>query len=138
MKRVNKVSAAGIAAFAIGALLTGCGGGGSGSGTGTGSAVGGGGYIDEKTAVLSWSAPMTRENGDSISMGELEKYVIRYGKDVEDMSEEVVINNAQSEAEMSYAINGLENGTWYFTIQVQDTSGVISAPSDVVSKSIQS
>ncbi|MBW7472438.1 fibronectin type III domain-containing protein [Marinobacter sp. F4218] len=71
-------------------------------------------------------------------MGELEKYVIRYGKDAEDLGEEVVISNAQSEAEMSYAINGLENGTWYFTIQVQDTSGVMSAPSDVVSKSIQS
>ncbi|MDK9558988.1 fibronectin type III domain-containing protein [Marinobacter sp. M216] len=81
---------------------------------------------------------MTRENGDSIQMGELEKYVIRYGKDAEDLGEEVVISNAQSEAEMSYAINGLENGTWYFTIQVQDTSGVMSAPSDVVSKSIQS
>ncbi|WP_257900443.1 fibronectin type III domain-containing protein [Marinobacter sp. F4206] len=81
---------------------------------------------------------MTRANGESIQMGELEKYVIRYGKDAEDLGEEIVVNNAQSEAEMSYAINGLENGTWYFTIQVQDTSGLMSEPSDVVSKSIQS
>lgn len=71
-------------------------------------------------------------------MGELDKYVIRYGQDSEDLSEEVVVSNAQAEAQMSYEITGLENGTWYFTIQVEDTSGLTSEPSDVVSKSVQS
>ncbi|WP_203301691.1 fibronectin type III domain-containing protein [Marinobacter sediminum] len=71
-------------------------------------------------------------------MGELDRYVIRYGQDDENLTEEVVVTNAQAQAEMSYAISGLDNGTWYFTIQVQDTSGLISEPSDVVSKSVQS
>ncbi|AHI29635.1 ribonuclease HII [Marinobacter similis] len=71
-------------------------------------------------------------------MGELDRYVIRYGQDDENLTEEVVVTNAQAQAEMSYAISGLDNGIWYFTIQVQDTSGLISEPSDVVSKSVQS
>ncbi|WP_373001656.1 fibronectin type III domain-containing protein [Marinobacter sp.] len=141
MKRVIKMSQAWIAAFILGSLLTGCGGGGSSesAGTQTGSADSGGQVSSpERSAVLSWSAPLTRVNGESIPMGELDRYVIRYGQDAEELSEEVVVTNAQAEAEMSYEVSGLEAGTWYFTIQVQDTSGLISEPSDVVSKSIRS
>lgn len=138
MKRVSKMSTAWIAAFLMGALLTGCGGGSSGSGTSGSSSAGAGGSSDVRTAVLSWNAPLTRVNGESIPMGELDRYVIRYGQDDENLTEEVVVTNAQAEAEMSYEISGLDNGTWYFTIQVQDTSGLISEPSDVVSKSVQS
>ena len=144
MKRVSKMSSAWIAAFLMGAILTGCGGGSSGSesagvstsGTGGGSV--GEGTAAERTAVLSWNAPLTRVNGESIPMGELDRYVIRYGQDTGNLTEEVVVTNAQAQAEMSYEITGLEDGTWYFTIQVQDTSGLISEPSDVVSKSVQS
>jgi hypothetical protein len=135
MKRVIKVSQAWIAAFVLGALLTGCGGGGSSESASTQS---GQNSSPERSAVLSWSAPLTRVNGDSIPMGELDRYVIRYGQDADDLNEEVVVTNAQAEAEMSYEVSGLDAGTWYFTIQVQDTSGLISEPSDVVSKSIRS
>ena len=145
MKRVMKVSQAWIAAFILGALLTGCGGGSSDSASvgspggsgGTGNS-GDGGSTPERTAVLSWSAPLTRVNGQSIPMGDLDKYVIRYGQDADELSEEVVVINAQAEAEMSYEVSGLDEGRWYFTIQVQDTNGLISEPSDVVSKSIRS
>jgi hypothetical protein len=146
MKRVSKMSTAWIAAFVMGALLTGCGGGSSGAGssgsstagTGVGAGGVGEGSSDVRTAVLSWSAPLTRVNGESIPMGELDRYVIRYGQDTQNLTEEVVVANAQAQAEMSYEISGLDNGTWYFTIQVQDTSGLISEPSDIVSKSVQS
>jgi len=147
MKRVIKMSQAWIAAFILGALLTGCGGGSSGSAGATvgspsdsGGSVGSGGsdLSPERSAVLSWSAPLTRVNGESIPMGELDRYVIRYGQDTGELSEEVVVTNAQAEAEMSYEVSGLDAGTWYFTIQVQDTNGLISEPSAVVSKSIRS
>jgi len=138
MKRVIKMSQAWIAAFILGALLTGCGGGGSSDSTG--SQTGSSGQIPtaERSAVLSWSAPLTRVNGESIPMGELDRYVIRYGQNADELSEEVVVTNAQAEAEMSYEVSGLDVGTWYFTIQVQDTNGLISEPSDIVSKSIRS
>ena len=138
MKRVIKVSQAWIAAFGLGVLLTGCGGGGSSESEAGLTDAGGSIASPERSAVLSWSAPLTRVNGESIPMGELEQYVIRYGQDAEALTEEVVVSNAQADAEMSYEVDGLELGTWYFTIQVQDTSGLISEPSDVVSKSIRS
>ncbi|MBE0486228.1 MAG: fibronectin type III domain-containing protein [Marinobacter sp.] len=71
-------------------------------------------------------------------MGELDSYVIRYGKDVEDLSGEVVIDGAAKYPEMSYTVDNLDVGTWYFTIQVQDTQGLVSEPSEPVSKTIRS
>ncbi len=92
----------------------------------------------QRSAVLSWSAPATRVNGTGIDMGELDRYVIRYGQDIEDLSGEVVIDGAASDAEMSYTVSNLDAGTWYFTIQVQDTEGLVSEPSEPVSKTIRS
>ena len=72
MKRVIYMSRAWIAALLVGMVLAGCGGGGSGgsesatqSGSlpNTGSSVGSAQPVAERSAVLSWSAPMTRVNG---------------------------------------------------------------------------
>lgn len=149
MERVIKMSKAWTAAFLLGILLTGCGGGGSdagsetsGSGSNTSDNAGAGpsGMQPEsaRAAVLSWSAPSTRVNGDGIAMGELDKYVIRYGQDVEDLSGEVIVGEADIYPEMSYTVDNLDSGTWYFTIQVQDKQGLVSEPSAPVSKTISS
>ena len=147
MKRVIYMSRAWIAALLVGMVLAGCGGGGSGGSesatqsgslTDTGSSVGSAQPVAERSAVLSWSAPMTRVNGESIAMGELDRYVIRYGQDADDLSREITVDGASGEAEMSYVVDNLDAGTWYFTIQVQDTAGLLSEPSEPVSKTIQS
>jgi len=130
-----------MAAAFLGALLTGCGGGGSSSSeTSSQGAIGDGSgkTVEGSKALLSWTAPSTRVNGDGISMGELDSYVIRYGQDADNLTERVVIGDAAEDATMSYTVGGLGQGTWYFSIQVQDTSGLMSAPSAVVSKTIQS
>ncbi|MFO7528103.1 MAG: fibronectin type III domain-containing protein [Marinobacter sp.] len=123
-----------IAAAFLGALLTGCGGGSSSSETSSQGAIGNG----DSKALLSWTAPSTRVNGDGISMGELDSYIIRYGQDADNLTEQVVISDAAEDATMSYTVGGLSQGTWYFSIQVQDTSGLLSPPSAIVSKTIQS
>ena len=148
MKRVIKVSPAWIAAFFLGVLLTGCGGGSDSASTNTGSASGGSGSDggvsqpnppgSEKSAVLSWSAPDSRVNGDGIKMAELDKYIIRYGQDADNLDREVVISDAQVEARMTYKVSGLDDGVWYFTILVQDNNGLLSAPSAAVDKEIKS
>ena len=94
--------------------------------------------LPEDSALLSWSAPLTRVNGESIAMGELDRYVIRYGQSVNNLSRFVIVDGASESAEMSYVIHNLDAGTWYFTIQVQDTAGLLSEPSEPVSKTIQS
>lgn len=130
MKRVIKMSKAWIAALFIGVILTGCGGGSS-NGTSASGAIGDSGA---RSADLSWNAPMTRVNEESLSMGELSGYIISYGKDPENLTETVRINGADT---MEYTVTNLDNGTWYFAIQVEDVDGLLSEPSQPVSKTIQ-
>jgi len=125
MKRVIKMSKAWIAALFIGVILTGCGGGSSGGTSASGGA---------KSADLSWNAPMTRVNNESLSMGELSGYIISYGRDPENLTQTVRINGADT---MDYTVTNLDNGTWYFAIQVEDVNGLLSEPSQPVSKTIQ-
>lgn len=66
-------------------------------------------------------------------MGELSGYVINYGQDPQELSEAVRIDDASV---MDHIISNLDNGTWYFTIQVEDVDGLVSAPSEQVSKTI--
>lgn len=137
MKRVIKLSKAGIAALVFGIVLTGCGGGSSGGSDTTG-AQGSGNQPTptvERTAALSWNAPAQRQNGDGLKMGELAGYVVNYGQDPDNLDQTVRINNANT---MEYTVEGLGNGTWYFSVQVEDSNGLMSPPSDLVSKSIQS
>ncbi|MDN6320575.1 MAG: fibronectin type III domain-containing protein [Marinobacter sp.] len=151
MKRVIKVSKAWIAAFTFGVVLTGCGGasdsaGGVSVGPGAGMAkpeIGGAVAKPvfpgaERTAVLSWSAPDSRVNGDGIKMGELDKYIIHYGQDADDLDRKVIVYGAQENPNMTHKVSNLGVGTWYFTIQVQDTGGLMSAPSTSVHKQIES
>lgn len=140
MKRVIKLSKAGIAAFIFGIALSGCGGG---SSSDSGSQMPSGSQNSgdqptptvERTAALSWNAPGQRQNGDGLKMGELAGYVVNYGQDPDNLDQTVRINNANT---MEYTVEDLGNGTWYFSVRVEDSNGLMSPPSDLVSKSIQS
>ncbi|PCM43866.1 ribonuclease HII [Marinobacter sp. ANT_B65] len=71
-------------------------------------------------------------------MAELDRYIIRYGQDVDKLDHEVVIPDAQEKANMTHRVTGLGAGVWYFTILVQDNNGLLSPPSEVVDKEIES
>lgn len=131
MERVIKLSQAGIAVFLLAVLLTGCGG-------ASDSIYSGLSSLDrQKAAVLSWSAPRSRVNGEGIRMAELDRYIIRYGTNAEALDYEVSITDAQKDAHMAYIVRDLEAGVWYFTVLVQDTNGLMSGPSAIVSKEIK-
>lgn len=101
----------------------------SGSGNGSNENVVG----PDTSAKLSWNAPLTRMNGDSLAMGELNGYKITYGRDPEALDSEISIEEAST---TSYTISNLTQGTWYFAVQAVDTEGLASPLSEVVSKSI--
>ncbi|MGF2733683.1 fibronectin type III domain-containing protein [Marinobacter sp. DUT-1] len=144
------MSKAWIAAVFMGIVLTGCGGDSSVSSSSVDGSNDNTSYVDSGTkssgesvssssdaatgtARLSWVAPATRVNGEGLAMGELDSYIISYGQDASDLSKTIEINDAST---MEYTINDLGAGEWFFSIQVVDTDGLISAPSDVVSKTI--
>lgn len=147
MKRVIKMSKAWIAAFTFGIVLTGCGGSsdstdasvGAGSlGSDMGASVGESILPEAKrAAVLSWSAPRSRANNQDIELYELEKYIISYGQDAESLNREVIVPG-EGGVDMAHKISGLGAGTWYFSISVEDTDGLRSAPSITVEKTFES
>ena len=87
------------------------------------------------SARMTWQAPLTRVNGESLAMGEIDKYVVRYGNEesVEEMSYEVIVDDGQA---MEYEVAGLGEGMWYFLIRTIDTNGLASEWSDLASKAI--
>ena len=87
-------------------------------------------------ATLSWRAPVTRVNGDALSRQDLSSYEIRYGVSTDNLDRVAVFDQAAGLIDMSYTIENLSPGTWYFTIQARDASGLLSSPSKVVSKNI--
>ena len=141
MKSVNKRSFFAVSVLFAGLLLTGCGGGESGQGGAqetTNTQNQNDPVVAANKAVLSWEAPLTRANGDTIDMGELDSYIIRYGRSEDELTNEVVVGDdvAKTDPNPEYVIESLDEGTWYFTIQVRDSQGLLSEPSNVVSKTI--
>lgn len=85
------------------------------------------------TVTLRWSAPGTRVDGTSISLSEISHYEINYGQSPDSLDQE-----ARAEADAtSHTLEGLAEGTWYFTIRVVDTDGLTSQPSDTVDFQVQ-
>jgi hypothetical protein len=87
-------------------------------------------------ATLSWRAPVTRVNGDTLSGQDLASYEIRYGTSADNLNRSAIFDGAAGLIDMSYTIENLSAGTWYFTIQARDDNGLLSSPSAVVSKTI--
>ncbi|MDY6798435.1 MAG: PA14 domain-containing protein [Pseudomonadota bacterium] len=83
--------------------------------------------------TLSWTAPGTRVDGASISLSEIAEYQIRYGKDPEALNQTLT---APADA-TSLMMEELDSGTWYFTIQVVDTNGLNSQPSEPVEYKVE-
>jgi hypothetical protein len=83
------------------------------------------------TATLSWQAPTT--NTDGAALTDLSGYRIYYGTDAGDLTASVQLTGVGLQ---TYVIDGLGTGTWYFAIKAVTSTGVESALSEIVSKTI--
>jgi len=84
------------------------------------------------TATVSWAAPTRNTDGSTIT--NLSGYVISYGTSAAALTQTVTVSNA---AATSYTIQSLVVGTWYFSVSAIETGGTTSAPSSVVSMTVQ-
>ncbi|WP_239985620.1 fibronectin type III domain-containing protein [Marinobacter salexigens] len=86
-------------------------------------------------ATMSWNAPATRVDGKSLAMGEIDKYIVKYGteRSIDERTNEVVVEDGQA---MEYRVADLTEGTWYFAMKTVDTNGLESDWSVTVSKTI--
>ncbi|GGC59046.1 hypothetical protein [Marinobacter halophilus] len=89
--------------------------------------------IPADAALLSWTAPLTRENGDSLAMGEIAGFEVVYGTSAETLDQSLAIGDASVD---ELLVDELTQGTWYFAIRTLDTDGNRSRLSEVVHKQI--
>ncbi|SHK80604.1 PA14 domain-containing protein [Marinobacter antarcticus] len=83
-------------------------------------------------ATLTWTAPLMRTDGSSLSLSAIDHYLVNYGQNPSDLTYQVQLDGDAT----SYEFNELGSGDWNFSIQVVDTNGLVSVPSDQVSKLI--
>ena len=76
---------------------------------------------------------MTRENGDSLAMGEIAGFEVVYGTSAENLDQSLAIGDASVD---ELLVDELTEGTWYFAIRTLDTDGNRSRLSEVVYKQI--
>lgn len=79
--------------------------------------------------TLSWTAPI--ENDDNSPLTDLAGYVIHYGTQAGEYSNQIVVNDPKA---TSYIIDDLSPGTYYFAITAINADGANSAPSNVIVK----
>ncbi|KAA1170560.1 fibronectin type III domain-containing protein [Marinobacter salinexigens] len=89
--------------------------------------------VPANAAMLSWTAPLTRENGESLTMGEIAGYEVVYGSSADNLDQSLAIGDASVD---ELLVDNLDTGTWYFAIRTLDIDGNRSQLSDVVYKQI--
>ena len=153
-----------IVLTALAAALTACGGGGGGGGGGTpsgpsdvigdigqpggGSGVGNPPQDGKHYVVLTWEAPVTREDGSCLDA--LTAYEISYGLspgnydktitvDVEGMafSETGRTTDCGPVHSYSYLVEDLGTGSWYFAVRAVDAQGNVSKYSNEAIRTLQ-
>jgi hypothetical protein len=133
LERRRGIPAQILGALVISAILAGCGGstqsGGSVSDASTSSSSSSVATADSVT--LSWSAPTENTNGSALT--NLTGYIIYYGTSASAMTQTIDINTVGM---LTYVVDNLSAGNWYFQIVAVNAAGVQSSPSATVSVSI--
>lgn len=83
------------------------------------------------SATLSWQPPSANTDGSPLT--DLAGYVIRYGTSLDDLAAEIRIDNPGL---TTYVVTGLTPATWYFQVAAFNSTGMESAPSTTVSKTV--
>ncbi|WP_152206353.1 fibronectin type III domain-containing protein [Marinobacter changyiensis] len=83
--------------------------------------------------TLSWTAPLQRTDGSSISLAEIDHFGMRYGQDPASQDQSMTAPSDATSAEIS----DLAAGTWYFSMRVIDSSGLQSVFSEPVEHIIE-
>jgi hypothetical protein len=83
----------------------------------------------DRTITATWTAPLTRANGEALSLSEIDHYEIVYGQSPDSLTNSVKTAGPDT----SYTFTDLGPGTWYFSIRVVDQTGATSVYSAPVS-----
>ncbi|SFM02211.1 fibronectin type III domain-containing protein [Marinobacter zhejiangensis] len=79
--------------------------------------------------TLSWSPPLTRENGDSLYMSEITGYRVRFRMRHQSSFQSMEMNGADN---TTLPLDFFEPGAYEFSVSVVDSQGLESQPSDLI------
>jgi hypothetical protein len=82
-------------------------------------------------ATLSWKPPTTNTDGSALT--NLAGYRIYYGTSTDAMNQAVDI---KASSVITYMVDGLSPGTWYFAVTAYTSTGTESARSNIASKTV--
>lgn len=83
------------------------------------------------SATISWSVPLLNTNGTSLT--DVAGYRVYYGTNPSSLSNAMLVSGA---GVGSVVVSGLIQGTYYFAVSTVNSSGVESAPSNPVSRTV--
>jgi hypothetical protein len=84
-----------------------------------------------ESITLSWAAPT--ENTDGSALTNLAGFDIYYGTSAASLTQKISINSVGL---LTYVVENLSSGTWFFEVVAVNSAGVQSGPSSLVSVSI--
>jgi len=132
LERSRGILAQTPSALVISMILAGCGGSTeSGGSVSDASSSSSSSAATADSVTLSWSAPTENTNGSALT--NLSGYVIYYGTSASAMTQTIDINTVGM---LTYVVDNLSAGTWYFQIVAVNAAGDVSSPSATVSASI--
>ncbi len=88
----------------------------------------------EESVNLSWTAPTTRTDGETLILSDLEGYRIYYGTESDNL---IPLVDLLGSSITSYSITELRPGIYYFAVTAYDYEGLESGFSEVASKEIR-
>jgi hypothetical protein len=82
----------------------------------------------QSSVTLTWTAPLTRVNGSSLTLGDIKGYELSYGLQPGSLDTKVDITGQETR----YTIGNLDKATWYFQIRTYDYNNLYSSPTEVL------
>jgi hypothetical protein len=82
----------------------------------------------QSSVTLTWTAPLTRVDGSSLTLGDIKGYELSYGQQSNSLDKKVDIPGQETR----YTIENLDKGTWYFQLRTYDYNNLYSQPTEIL------
>lgn len=88
---------------------------------------------DQSSVTITWVAPLTRSDGESMSLSDIQGYELSYGQQADSLDTKITISGEKT----SHTIEQLDVGTWYFQMRTFDYNDIYSAPTEVIEHTVE-
>jgi len=88
---------------------------------------------NQSSVTLTWTAPLTRADGSSLALGDINGYELSYGQQASSLDTKADISGQETR----FTIENLDKGKWYFQIRTYDYDNLYSSPTEVLEYTVR-